>query len=424
MYYPTLQIASLDEDFTCLELDAALKCCNNSSPGLDQISFPMIKNIDQRSRSIIVQLFTEFSRSQRFPTSWLDCKVIALLKPDKNTDEASSYRPICLLSCMRKLFEKIIQTRLDHWLESTRKSSPSQFGFKKGFGTQDCIAVFSTDLDEVFARKHICLAVFMDITAAYDNVQINILCSKLASLDCSYKMIKTIFRLFATRRLHFFFNRRLSEVRTCIKGLAQGSTLSLLFNILTSDIGTRVPGLFKILQYADDVVIYASGIDKTSIQVNVQSAVNAISHQYKQIGLDISPTKSEFMVFSRKYKLPSFRVSLGNRPLTRVFEFKYLGIVFDPKCSWKLHVNSISKRCQMRINFMRTISGTNWGSHPDALLLLYKTTIRPVLEYGAIAFANLAKNNRIRLERIQWRALRTSLGLMQSTHTGSLEAQA
>lgn len=73
---------------------------------------------------------------------------------------------------------------------------------------------------------------------------------------------------------------------------------------------------------------------------------------------------------------------------------------------------------------MRSISGLNWGAHPEVLLRLYKSTIRAVLEYGAIAFEHLSKTHRIRLQRIQWRALRTSLGLLSSTHTGSLEALA
>lgn len=263
----------------------------------------------------------------------------------------------------------------------------------------------------------------MDVSAAYDNVQIDILCDKLVSIQCSANVVKIINLLFSKRQLFFYFDGHHTETRTGYKGLAQGSTLSpLLFNIYTLDIGKNIPFTTKILQYADDIVVYSSGSDCLLTQRIVQSAIGSLNLQYESIGLAISPSKSEFMVFSRKYKLPPFQILLDNIPLNRSYSFKYLGVIFDPKCSWKNHVNYVSKKCIKRINFMRTISGSSWGAHPDALLLLYKMTIRSVLEYGSSAFLHLASTHRTQLQRIQWRALRVSLGLMSSTHTGSLEA--
>lgn len=93
--------------------------------------------------------FTTFSWTPR-RFLWYDCKVVTIKKPDKNPELASSYRPICLLSCLRKLFEKILNTRLDYWMESRKISSTTQFGFRKGFRTQDCLAVLSTDLETTF----------------------------------------------------------------------------------------------------------------------------------------------------------------------------------------------------------------------------------------------------------------------------------
>lgn len=102
--------------------------------------------------------------------------------------------------------------------------------------------------------------------------------------------------------------------------------------------------------------------------------------------------------------------------------FKYLGIIFDAKCLWKQQVDYISQRCTKRINFMRTISGTSWGAHPETMLLLYKSTIRSVLEYGCSAYQHMAETHKMRLRIIQNRGLRTCLGLLSSTHIGSLEA--
>lgn len=421
--YDNNPIDVLDNPFTSTELKVALSSCNNTAPGLDQISFPIIKKLEPHVCRLIVDLYNTFFATQQFPVQWKDCKVVAIPKPGKPTDEAKSYRPICLLPCLKKLFEKMLKTRIDHWIEVNHKSDPTQFGFRRGFGTDDCISILSTDIKQVYAQKYMCLAVFMDITAAYDNVKMDVLCAKLVSIQCSLKVVKTIYNLFKERRLFFYFNNRHLETRTGYKGLAQGSSLSpLLFNIYTRDIRTDISPNIKVLQYADDVVVYTSGNDHMTIQNAVQSAIETFTTSYKSLGLEISASKTEFMVFSKKYKLPSFRVRLDSIAISQSFGFKYLGVVFDPRSTWKQHVEHISKRCEKRINFMRTISGSTWGAHPEVLLLLYKSTIRPVLEYGARAFENMAKTHRIRLQRIQWRAIRVSFGLMSSTHTGSLEA--
>jgi hypothetical protein len=69
---------------------------------------------------------------------------------------------------------------------------------------------------------------------------------------------------------------------------------------------------------------------------------------------------------------------------------------------------------------MKSMAGTAWGSHPDNMLILYKGLVRSVLKYGCVCFSEMALTHFKKLERVQWRTLRISLGLMQSTHTGTV----
>jgi hypothetical protein len=102
-------------------------------------------------------------------------------------------------------------------------------------------------------------------------------------------------------------------------------------------------------------------------------------------------------------------------------EFKYLGVVFDRGLTWNAHTRYVLKICKTRMNFMKSIAGTAWESHPDNMLILSKGLVRSVLEYGCVCFLEMAVTHFKKLERVQWRALRISLGLMQSTHTGTVE---
>jgi hypothetical protein len=67
------------------------------------------------------------------------------------------------------------------------------------------------------------------------------------------------------------------------------------------------------------------------------------------------------------------------------------------------------------------MAGVSWGAHPDVMLILYKSLIRSVLEYGCIVFDRMAGTHVLKLEKVQYRCLRVALGLMQSTHIQTFE---
>ena len=91
---------------------------------------------------------------------------------------------------------------------------------------------------------------------------------------------------------------------------------------------------------------------------------------------------------------------------------------------YSTHVSKIQKNCFHYINVLRSLCGVSWGSDPTCLLRLYVGLIRPKLEYMAPILLDCNINDMKILNRIQWKALRTALGAMISTHTLSLEQAA
>ena len=64
---------------------------------------------------------------------------------------------------------------------------------------------------------------------------------------------------------------------------------------------------------------------------------------------------------------------------------KFLGIIFDSRLTWNDHVNYVVQKCKKRLNLLRAISGNSWGANKKTLLMIYRSLIRSVLDYGAIA---------------------------------------
>jgi hypothetical protein len=69
----------------------------------------------------------------------------------------------------------------------------------------------------------------------------------------------------------------------------------------------------------------------------------------------------------------------------------------------------------VEIILLKSVASLSWGAYPSFLILLYRGLIGSVLEYGSVCFTNMAKTHMLGLKRVQYRALRFTLGLMGAT---------
>ena len=113
------------------ELNLALKSCSDSAAGEDQITYSMLKNLHPTAQNEMLQLINKIWLEELFPEQWRTAIVLSFLKPGKNPQEVTSYRPIALTSSICKLMEKIINVRLIRTLEENKIISEFQFGFRK-----------------------------------------------------------------------------------------------------------------------------------------------------------------------------------------------------------------------------------------------------------------------------------------------------
>lgn len=89
-------------------------------------------------------------------------------KKDKKADDINSYRPISLISWIAKLLEKIIDQKLQNWIEIKKILPPCQSGFRKNMSTQDHIFRISLSIILGFNKRQATGAVFFDLEKAFD----------------------------------------------------------------------------------------------------------------------------------------------------------------------------------------------------------------------------------------------------------------
>jgi hypothetical protein len=94
---------AINNDFTPVELDEAMKKLKSKAILLDLIHNDMLKNLSANNRTHLLYLFNSLYANEFVPTTWKSAIVIPLLKPDKPADTVNSYRPISLTSFIGKI---------------------------------------------------------------------------------------------------------------------------------------------------------------------------------------------------------------------------------------------------------------------------------------------------------------------------------
>ncbi|GBN76311.1 putative RNA-directed DNA polymerase from transposon X-element, partial [Araneus ventricosus] len=166
--FNTLTSLAYNVDFSLHELRRAIRCSHPTTPGPDGIHHDMLKNLSKKSLGLLLILFNRIWNEHVFPMAWNRAIVIPILKPGKNPEDPSSYRPIALTSCLCKTLERMINARLIHVLEEKKLLTEFQSGFRYGRSTMDNILNLETAIRDAFITKKHLVSIFFDVEKAYD----------------------------------------------------------------------------------------------------------------------------------------------------------------------------------------------------------------------------------------------------------------
>merc|ERR1712105_171049 len=100
-----------------------------------------IINLSQEKREQLLGIFNRYWRFSYFPDEWKLALIIPIFKEGKDPRLPDSYRTIALLSCVSKLMEYMVCSRLMHVVESRHLLRDSQFGFRIRKSTVDPIII-------------------------------------------------------------------------------------------------------------------------------------------------------------------------------------------------------------------------------------------------------------------------------------------
>ena len=96
-----------------------------------------------------------------------------------NAQMISNYRPISMLGAFSKILEKLVHKRILSFLNQNNILSKLQFGFRPTFSTHLACSYLSSKISNFFNENSLVLAIFLDVTKAFDTLDHDIMLTKL-----------------------------------------------------------------------------------------------------------------------------------------------------------------------------------------------------------------------------------------------------
>jgi hypothetical protein len=378
-----------NERLTMGEYTACLKLTGDKSPGFDEITYSMVRNLHPSMAKYLLAVYNYFFCHNVFPSQWRVAIVVPIPKPGKDHRQATNFRPISLTSCLCKLLEKMVNTRLMWYLERGGFINKAQSGFRRNRSTADHIATIENDIQTAISNKCHTIAVFFDLKKAYDTAWRRGIMRNLFDYGMRGNLPIFIDNFLIDRIIKVRNDDVLSDSFPLREGVPQGSVLSCTcFLIAINHITDNLPNNIKSCVYVDDLVIYASGGSADLIERRLQTAINGISRWTTRTGFTFSAQKTVALHICRRRGCPKLAVNLtlDNNNIRNVSEYKYLGVIFDSSMTWKPHIKALKQSCNKSLDLIKHLSHKTWGADRTSLIRLYIMLIKPKTDYGVEAY--------------------------------------
>ena len=350
---------------------------------------------------------------------WKHANIIPIFKKGDKSNP-TNYRPISLLSCVGKIFERVMFKHFYNYLHSNNLLYNMQSGFIPGHST-------TTQLIEIY--HNICLALdnrefacftFCDISKAFDRVWIQGLIHKLKAYGFAGNILHWISDYLTNRTHQTVLNQCKSVVGKPSAGVPQGSVLGpLLFLVFINDLPDGLLGLSRL--FADDTSISHQSDSVLDIVRDTNIDMENISKWSKDWLVEFNPSKTKILLFgNRRDELTNMTFMFDGSEIDPVHSHKHLGVIFTDNGKWTEHINSIVEKVTKQLAVLRKLK---YMLNRDVLNKLYTTFIRPHFEYTCEVWDNITETDSTRLDRLQHEATRIVTGLPKFCSIASLYAE-
>ena len=377
-----------------------LRLRKSAAPGPDKLWPRVLQTMADVLSLPLSLIYSRCLAEGTVPLDWKRANVTPIYKKGSKA-VPGNYRPVSLTSVLCKIMESIVRDAIVLHLTKHNLIRDSQHGF---MGGRSCLTNLLEYLEEmtklVDLGKSIDI-VYLDSAKAFDKVPIRRLISKCQGLGLDGPLLSWISEWLTGREQRVVLNGESSCWKPVRSGVPQGSVLGpTLFLVYINDIDNAVNFVQSVLKkFADDTkwgMVVQNDIDRGIFQQGLDNLVEWSEEWQMLFNVD----KCHIIHAGRNNR--NFEYNMGGRTLLEVDAEKDVGVMLHKSFKPSLHCAKAAAKANAVLGQL-----SRGVSYRDSktFIGLYKTFVRPHLEYYAQAWSpwNLGDINTI--ESVQKRAV-------------------
>ena len=364
--------------------DQILKIISNlkssQSCGIDNIDSKVIKLIKHQITPVLTHVVNLSIRNQHFPSLWKKAKVIPLLKKSE-TIYPKNYRPVSLLPIFSKILERAVFSQVVEYFETNGLLHPSHHGFRQKHNTCTALIQMIDTWAEAFEDDKLSAVLMLDMSAAFDLVNHDLLVKKLDVYGFDTEARSWITSYLNSRSQQVHIDGAASEFLDVSIGVPQGSILGpLLYVIFTNELPESVHDhlpqnktlLNSMCKECGTICCYADDSTYTFSDKDPQVLTEVIANKYQNIAtymsqnkLVLNSNKTHLLIMAslqkhRRHGNFGVLLNTGAEILEPIDDEKLLGAKISNNFLWNLHIRddetSMFRNLTSKINALHKIS--------------------------------------------------------------------
>ena len=369
----------------------------NKAPGIDEITSRLLIETAEIVSFPLYLIYRNSISTGSVPKQWKLSNVCPIFKAGSKT-VPGNYRPVSLTSHVCKVLESILKDQMVQHLNENNIIRRSQHGF---VSNRSCFTNLLTFFERVCSWTddgESVDTIYLDFSKAFDTVPHQRLIYKLELCGFGGVLLEWIEDWLTGRLQRVVLGSNFSDWVEVSSGVPQGSVLGpLLFVIFVNDMDE---GLYNcILKFADDTKLFG----KVSTIADCDNLSNDLQLLYRwseKWGMRFNTEKCKVMHIGRDNKGTGYPIN--GKELKSVKEEKDLGMIVSSDLK-------VANQCVKAVSSANRILGmikrTFISRDKNVVLKLYKSLVRPHLEYCISVWSPHYRKDIDLLEGVQRRAL-------------------
>ena len=322
-----------------------------------------------------------------------------------------NYRPVSNLTYISKLIEKVVVKRLNSHMTLNNLHEYFQSAYRPCHSTVSALLKVVNDLLQAVDGKQCCFLVLLDLSAAFDTVEHDVLLQRFQeTVGIHGSALNWCRSYFADRTQSVNVLGTSSRPRPLESGMPQGSVVGPFgFPTYTRPLGAicRKYGISYHF-YADDTQLYVAFKpgDELQTKERLESCISEIREWMGRNFLKLNDSKTEFVIIGSNIQrrgISTNSVRIGDQDIAASESVRNIGAMLDCQLSMKPQVSAVCRGCYYHI---RNIGKVRRNLTEEASVSLVHAFITSRVDYLNALIYGVPQSLIAKLQKIQNTAAR------------------